>query len=252
MRLFCFPHAGVGPSVFRGWADDLDADTEVCLVQLPGRESRLHEPLFSSIAELVPPLTDGIKGLLDRPFAFYGHSLGATIAFEVARRLRRTLGIIPDHLFVAASPAPQVPWSHPPVRFLREGEFLREIQRRYGGVPSEVMDSAEVRDIFVPILRADVTMVETYVCLLDAPLDCQITAFGGTDDLMVSQSSLEAWQQQTSSQFSLHKLQGNHLFLRSARNTLLELIGSGLKSFRKRTGSGPSDDAGGYPGPAFL
>ena len=233
MRLFCFPHAGSGASAFGGWGEDLGADAEVCFVQTPGRENRLRESLYSSIAELVPPLIQGISGLLDRPFVFYGHSLGATIAFEVARRLRRTVGMSPDHLFVAASPAPQLPWSHPPVRFLPEGEFLREIQTRYGGVPQEVMESAEVRDVFVPILRADVTMVETYTYSPDAPLDCEITAFGGLDDPMVSQPSLEAWQQQTSSGFSLQMLPGNHLFLRSARKTLLESIAGGLRELQE-------------------
>src|SRR5271165_2003912 len=184
-RLFCFPHAGVGPSVFRGWADQLEADAEVCLIQLPGREGRLREMPFASIAALMPALIEDMLPLLDRPFAFYGHSLGATVAFECALNLRRTLRLQPMHLFVGASPAPRLPWNHSPMRGLPEDQFMSEMEKRYGALPREVTSDAEMRALVLPILRADITMIEEYVYSQESPLDCGITVFGGLKDHMV-------------------------------------------------------------------
>ena len=130
LRLFCFPYAGAGASVFRNWMSDVDSDIEVYSVQLPGRENRLREPTLQSFEELVPALTGGIMGLLDRPFAFYGHSLGAKIAFETARALRRSYGREPSHLFIGASPAPHLPWPHPHMHVLTEQGLIEEIQKR--------------------------------------------------------------------------------------------------------------------------
>jgi medium-chain acyl-[acyl-carrier-protein] hydrolase len=240
-RLFCFPHAGVGPSAFRGWAERLKPDAEVCLVQLPGREGRLRDNLFSSIPELVQPLAENISAFLDRPFAFYGHSLGATIAFETALRLRQTSNIQPVYLFVGASPAPQLPWKHPPVRFLPDEDLLNEIQRRYGVMPPEVICDAEMRALVLRILRADISMVETYECLPGPRLDCSITAFGGIEDQTVEQSSLEAWTHQTSAGFRLEMLPGNHFFLQSAREPLLGSIAHELRVFGRSNQSGCND-----------
>lgn len=224
LKLFCFHYAGVGSSVFRGWAEDLKADVEVSLIQLPGREGRLREDLVSSITALVPALVEKILALLDRPFAFYGHSLGATVAFETALQLRQTFDVQPVHLFVGASPAPQLPWNHPPLRSLPEDYFLSEIERRYGALPQEVMSDVEMRALVLPILRSDFTMLETYTCTPTKPLDCDITAFGGLRDQMVTSSALEAWQHQTSGHFRLQMLDGDHFFLRSCRAQLFEFI----------------------------
>jgi medium-chain acyl-[acyl-carrier-protein] hydrolase len=223
-RLFCFPHAGVGPSVFRGWADQLAADAEVCLVQLPGREGRLREAPFDSIAELMPALLADMLPLLDRPFAFYGHSLGATVAFECARNLRRALRLQPEHIFVAASPAPQLPWNHSPMRCLPEDQFLSEMEKRYGALPPEVISDAEMRALVLPILRSDITMIEEYKHSPEAPLDCHTTVFGGLKDHMVKRSELEAWREQTSGRFLLQMFDGNHLFLKTHRDQLLRSI----------------------------
>jgi medium-chain acyl-[acyl-carrier-protein] hydrolase len=229
LRLFCFPHAGVGTSAFRGWAEELKLDAEICLIQPPGRESRLRDELFSSIPELVPVLVENIASFLDRPFAFYGHSLGAIVAFETALELRRTRHLQPIHMFVGASPAPQLPWIHSPLRSLPDDDFLTETQRRYGPMPQEVIADADMRTMILRVLRADITTVETYSHVAQAPLDCGITAFGGLEDRMVTRPLLEAWQQQTLSDFRLHMLPGSHFFLHSARTRLLEFISDELR-----------------------
>jgi len=223
-RLFCFPHAGVGPSVYRGWADDFSADAEVCLIQPPGREGRLREAPCSSIAALVPMLLEHMLPLLDRPFAFYGHSLGATVAFECALHLRRAHSLGPFHLFVGASPAPQVRWHHPPLRSLPEKDLLDEMEKRYGGLPREVLADSEMRALVLPILRADITSIETYVYSPEPPLPCDLTVFGGLQDHMVKKSELEKWRDHATGRFRLQMLDGNHLFLKLCRAQLLESI----------------------------
>jgi medium-chain acyl-[acyl-carrier-protein] hydrolase len=224
LRLFCFPHAGVGTSVFRGWADDLPNDVEVCLIQLPGREGRLRENLFFSIQPLAEQLVAEFRELLDRPFFLYGHSLGATIAFEVARSLRRNNLPQPSHLFVGASPAPQLPWRHDLLRDLAEAEFIHALEARYAEMPKVVMDDPQMRALLVPVLRADVTMVETYQYVPEPPLACPITAYGGTQDRAVMQSELEAWKEQTAKEFRLAMLDGDHFFLQGQKAALLNSL----------------------------
>jgi medium-chain acyl-[acyl-carrier-protein] hydrolase len=212
LRLFSFSHAGGGSAAFRGWADRLGDEIELGYVQLPGRESRLREKPFVSMAELIPRLVDAITAHLDRAYAFYGHSLGAKIAFEVVRELRRRGANWPAHLFVAACPAPQVPWPHPLTHCLDTPQFLDETQRRYGGIPQQVIDDKELCALLLPALRADVTMIETYTYTAEAPLDGGITVFGGLKDRMVEESSLASWRAQTRGGFRLQMACGDHFF----------------------------------------
>jgi len=232
-RLFCFPHAGVGPSVFRGWADELPADTEVCLIQIPGREGRLREVPHVSITELVPALIEDMSLLLDRPFAFYGHSLGATVAFECAKHIRRNLRVEPLHIFLGASQAPQLPWKHSPMRSLPDDQFLSEMAKRYGALPAEVISDPEMRALVVPILRADISMIENYEHLRESPLACDITVFGGLRDHMVKRAELESWREQTTGRFRLQMLDGNHLFLKSHKDQLLLSIAGEINAYRE-------------------
>jgi len=162
---------------------------EICCVQLPGRENRLAERPYLSMSDLIPPLVDAVQSRVDLPYAFYGHSLGARVAFETARGLRRRGTQQPIHLFAAASPAPQIPWPYPRMSLLGECEFLAEMQRRYGGVPGPVVEDAELRALLVPTLRADVNLLETYLYEADPPLECGITVIGGGADRIVTRES---------------------------------------------------------------
>jgi medium-chain acyl-[acyl-carrier-protein] hydrolase len=186
-----------------------------------------------SIAALMPAFLEDMVPLLDRPFAFYGHSLGATVAFECALNLRRNLRREPEHIFVGASQAPQLPWKHSPMRFLPEDQFLSEMAKRYGALPHEVISDSEMRALVVPILRADITMIETYEHLPEAPLGCDISVFGGVRDHMVKRTDLESWREQTSGRFRLQMLDGNHLFLKSHKDQLLLSIAGEMNSYRE-------------------
>ena len=229
LRLFCFPYAGAGALIFRNWSESLPADVEVCPVQLPGRGTRLTERPFTQLSPLVEALAQGLVPLLDRPFAFFGHSLGALISFELARRVRRRYGLHPVRLFVSAGRAPQIPNRGPPIHVLPEKEFLAEL-RRLNGTPGELLDHQELMEIMLPILRADFALYETYVYSNEPPLNCPISAFGGLQDRRVNDSDLEAWCAQTSVSFSLRMFPGDHFFL--TQPLLLRVLSKELQQSR--------------------
>src|SRR5580704_7660600 len=146
LRLFCFPYAGAGALIFRKWADGLPREVELCPIQLPGRGTRLTEPPFTMLSCLVEDLDRALAPLLDKPFAFFGHSLGALVGFELARHRSRQSGIQPTHLFVSAGRAPQIERRDRPIHGLRDAEFLAEL-RRLNGIRGPVMEDAELMAI---------------------------------------------------------------------------------------------------------
>lgn len=227
LRLFCFPYAGGAASIFRTWSDDLPRDVEACLIQPPGRESRLGEPPFTRLSPLVHSLVQAIRPCLNLPFAFFGHSMGATINFELTRQLRKRNDLGPVHLFVSGSRAPQIPRRDPPIHQLPEAEFVEEL-RGFNGTPEAVLQNTELMQLFLPILRADFAVHEMYVYTADAPLDCSISAFGGLQDDEVSHDDLVAWRDQTRSAFTLRMFPGDHFFLHSARTLLLQALSQDL------------------------
>lgn len=222
MKLICFPHAGGGPATFRAWADPLaDAGVEVSVVRLPARDSRLSEAPMRSVREVVEPLVLAMLHCIEGPYAFYGQSLGALLAFETARELRRRGARGPSHLLVAASPAPHLPRLHPPMHPLADDVFLGEIQRRYGEIPPAILADRELLDLLLPGLRADVEALETYRYSPEPPLLSPITAYGGAFDEMVPRASLEEWRAQTSDNFRMHILPGGHFSLPPLHTRLL-------------------------------
>jgi medium-chain acyl-[acyl-carrier-protein] hydrolase len=229
LRLICLPYAGAGALIFRKWSDALPRDIEVCPIQLPGRGTRLTEPPFTKLSCLIEALTRALDPLLDKPFAFFGHSLGALIGFELARQIRRQYGVHPVRLFASAGRAPQIPHRAPPIHTLPDNQFLAEL-RRLNGTPRELLDHEELMEVMLPILRADFALYETYLYSTEPPLNCPISAFGGLQDRRVSASDLDAWRSQTSASFSLRMVPGDHFFLKEP--LLLQALSQELQSSR--------------------
>ncbi len=220
LRLFCFPYAGGSASLYRDWETALPLEVEVCSVQLPGRENRLQEAPITHIPSMVQVLTHAIRPYLDRPFAFWGHSMGALIGFELARQLRREGMPEPCHLFVSGRKAPQIPHSRIPVHQLPESEFMEEI-RRLNGTTMAVLQNKELMELLLPTLRADFALVETYTYCHEVPLGCGISVFGGLQDDLVNYDDLEAWNAQTQQNFKVRMFSGDHFFVHSNRHQLL-------------------------------
>lgn len=223
IRLFCFPYSGAAASVFYPWADILPSTIEVCPVQLPGHGTRLAEPLFQRLATLVAAAADGLQPYLDKPFAFFGHSMGALLSFELARHLRRNGKPGPVHLFVSGHGAPHLPDRNPPLHPLPEPEFVAKL-RELNGTPEEILRHQELLQLLIPILRADFAVCETYVHPPEPPLACPISAYGGLGDAYVSREELAAWQEHTASRFSVRMFPGDHFYLNSAQLYLLQAL----------------------------
>lgn len=222
-RLFCLPYAGGGASAYFRWPSLVSDSIEVARVHLPGRENRLREQLFNRLSTLIDVLVDELVNWIDGPFALFGHSMGALLIFELARGLRRRHGLLPIHLFVSGYRAPQLPPMHLPFSHLPDEELIVNV-RRYGGLPNLVAQNDELLEIFLPILRADFAMTETYVYREEAPLECPVTAFGGLFDSEVSRENILAWNIHTSARFNTRFFPGGHFFLHDSQSMVLEQI----------------------------
>jgi len=235
-RLFCFPYAGGGASIYRNWSRLLPPEIEVCAAHLPGRDRRIKESPFTDLSEMVSVIAETIVPYLDLPMAFFGHSMGAMISFELARKLRETQNMRPAHLFVSGRRAPQLPIEEPITYNLPEPQLMKEL-RRLNGTPTEVLEHPELMQLMLPLLRADFSVVETYSYRPGAPLDCPVTVFGGLQDAEVSRQDLEAWGELTNAAFSLRMLAGDHFFLNtpSTQELLLRSIAQQLQKYLQHT-----------------
>lgn len=223
LRLFCLPYSGAAASIYYAWADVLPAYIEVCPVQLPGHGTRLAEPLATRCLPAVAALTDGLAPCLDRPFALFGHSMGALLGFELARHLRATGLPLPLHLFVSGHGAPHLPDQNPPLHTLSEPELIAKL-REMNGTPEEVLQHAELRNLLLPILRADFAVCETYAYSAEPPLSCPISVYSGLGDEYVNRGELEGWREHTSAAFMLRLFPGDHFYLNTARPYLLQAL----------------------------
>jgi len=190
---------------------------------LPGREFRLREPACTRLEPLVESLAHEIVPYLDRPFAFFGHSMGAIISFELARRLRWERRIEPDHLFISGRRAPQLPEQDPEIHDLPEPEFLAEVER-LKGTPRELLEHSELMQLLVPLLRADFAVCRTYSYFSSTPLRCPITVLGGLQDETAIRAQLEPWRDQTTGSCRVHMLEGDHFFINQQQAAILSII----------------------------
>ncbi len=229
LRLFCFPYAGGGASIYRTWQTDLPETVEVMPVQPPGRENRLAEPAFTAMEPLVDSLFQALKPWLDVPFAFFGFSYGTLVAYEAALRLQEELGHRPAHMILAAHRAPQLPPEHRLLYDLDDDEFKKELEE-LEGTPKEVLEHPELMELMMPLLRADFSINDTYKVEVAEPrLDCPVTAVGGHEDHDVQVRHLEPWKELTRGAFRLQMLAGGHFFLTENRQAVLDLVNEELR-----------------------
>jgi medium-chain acyl-[acyl-carrier-protein] hydrolase len=212
LRVFCFPYAGGSAGAFQRWFYVMPPGVDVCAVQMPGRANRMHEPALCNLPLLVSTLAQEISPWLDRPFVFFGHSLGALVSFELARYLQKYRACYPTEVVVSGCRAPQAHMTGRTLHKLPEPEFIQALQE-LGGTPDEILKDPRLMAFLAPSLRADLELFETYEYAPGNPLDCPITAFGGIADGRAPLSELSGWRYQTTSAFSLRKFPGGHFFL---------------------------------------
>lgn len=229
-RLFLFPYAGGGPGVFRKWAFELPGYVEAWVGHYPGRGSRHQEAPINRMTALAESLSAAMKPLLDRPFAFFGHSFGGLVAFELVRQLRRQNYPQPQILFVSACGAPHLANPHSAIHGLTDDEFLKSLIQ-LNGIPPELSNRRDVMQLLLPMLRADFEAFETYAYPFgEARLDIPVVAFGAQSDARISRERIEGWRLQTNSSFKSHYFPGDHFFINSAKEPVIAFIAAEMMS----------------------
>jgi surfactin synthase thioesterase subunit len=224
-RLFCFPHGGGSPAEYVRWAGALTG-VEVHVLHLPGRGARLAEPPLADLESLVDAVVDRVA-LGPGRFAFFGHSLGALVAYEVTRALRALGRPLPEHLVVSGFPAPPVAEPDTAVHELPDAELVAEVARRHGGVPPEVLGDPVLRAMVAGPLRADHRVLHGYRWRPSPPLDVPITAYGGRED-RVTEAELRAWADLTTGPTAVRMFPGGHFYLRERPAPVLRALSATL------------------------
>lgn len=231
LRLFCLPFAGGGASAFRTWGRALSPAIEVCPIQLPGRENRCSEPLHTEAIALAELLASQIQLYADKPFALFGHSMGALLAFELTRVLQRQNAPLPLSLFLAAHRAAHLPSRREPMHALPDVEFIEKL-RRFGGFPNEILEHQELLDFLLPTLRADLTLCDLYSYTAGDTLNCPLHLYAGQQDTEVAPEEIEAWSEHTTQTASLRVFPSGHFFLREDGDALLQAIAEASAQLR--------------------
>nr|AFR69340.1 type II thioesterase SpiJ [Pseudomonas sp. Q71576] len=237
VKLFCLPYAGGSAAIFRDWPSRLSSEIEVVPLHLPGRGRRMREALLHDLGEIANQVVDAIAPLLEKPYVLFGHSMGACLAFEVARRLRASGLPKPACLIVSGHRAPHLPASRSLLHGLPDDEFIDEVMR-LNGTPPEILKHPEVLDLILPILRADFEAVETYRMTPEPPLACRIVALGGDNDPGMDSDAVASWGIHTTSSFYYQMLPGDHFFLHGSAEQMFALINQELRSVLLQVRSG--------------
>jgi len=233
LRLFCFHYAGGSAALFQRWPSQLPPEIEVGAVQLPGRGNRLGETPFTDLTRLTATLVDVLQPALDRPFAFFGYSMGGLLAYALARTLRQQDLPLPAHLLIAARRAPQFAQPQPYLSQLPDAQIVQTLRQAGNAIPQEIAADQAVLQLMLPTLRADFQLAETYRYHEDAPLSCPITVFGGSEDAHATAEQLAGWQWHTNQSFQMHGFAGGHFFLHSAETALVQTIAQILVAQRE-------------------
>ncbi len=223
LKLLCLPFAGGSSVAYREWGRMLPDSVEVLALEIPGRGQRLMEPLVTHLPDLVRQIAENIQDELDRPYAFFGHSMGAMLAWELSHHLAARYNSEPSFLFLSGRGAPHLNDREEPIHQLSD-ELFREKIRSFEGTPPEILQHKELMELLLPIIRADFKMVETYEHKNRPPLNIPITILGGLEDESTPREHLDAWQGYTTASFSVRMFPGGHFFLQKQTARILELI----------------------------
>ncbi|MEV4441889.1 alpha/beta fold hydrolase [Streptomyces sp. NPDC049577] len=228
IKLICFPYAGGSPEMFRAWADGLSDRVELLAVRLPGRGRRLKETLPREWEPLLAEIFEALSPRLSDPHAFYGHSFGARLAYEVARLAVAGCPGATRRLFVSGSRSPGSPQRRPYLHELSDAAFADAV-REMGGTPAEILDNPVMARFFLPIVRADIRLAEIWDDRHGSGVDLPITALYGGSDPIDGADSMSGWRTYGNAESELVETAGGHFFPDTHRAPLLDIINSRLQ-----------------------
>lgn len=223
VRLFWFSHAGAHPAACLSWQALLGPEIELRAVQLPGRAQRMHEHACREFGPLCAELVEVVQGHVDLPFAVFGHSLGALLAFELARKALAEGAHLPLHLFVSACVAPRYRVPGRAVHELDDSALCDELAR-YHGTPAEVLADRELMQLLLPVVRDDFALLHDYRYRPGASLPIPLTVFAGRDDTAVPAGLVSPWAHETQAACEIHWFDGGHFFIDSARQAIADCM----------------------------
>ena len=228
-RLFCIPFAGGGASAYRKWANALGPSIEVCPIQLPGRENRLLEPAYDDCQALTDALLSALRPFLDKPYSIYGHSMGALLAFELARQIEEVSDQIvrPERVFVAAHRAAHLPLQRLPMADLPQEALIAKLNE-FGGFSSEALNSPELMELLLPTIRADLKLCDTYHYEQKKPLRCPLEVIIGALDHQTSTETTNPWALQTAEPTKIHTINEGHFFLHTHLEQVIHIVRAGM------------------------
>ncbi|WP_301109739.1 alpha/beta fold hydrolase [Sporosarcina sp.] len=226
ITLFCFPFAGGGASVYNQWINKMQEEITVCPIQLPGREERIMEKPYMDMKMMLEDLTEQIKNVIKGKYALWGHSMGSKIAYELEKHMEKD-GYQAQCLFVSGSRIPSIPEPNP-IYYLSDNAFKKELGR-FEGTPKEILESKELLDFFLPMLRADFTLDETYYDEVVTKLRSPIMAFGGDKDREADEEAIRRWNNYTDNTFGYEIFEGGHFYLWEHEDEVIQQISECLK-----------------------
>ncbi|MCR9256709.1 MAG: alpha/beta fold hydrolase [Alphaproteobacteria bacterium] len=235
LRLFCLHHAGASASLFRSWAEALPAGVELTAIQLPGREFRLGDPLLTDMKEIASSIADAVSPLLDRPYAVFGNSMGILIGYNVVTELRARGFPLPRLMIASGRNAPQFKWVDRGMEKLPDAEFIDAV-REYNGTPEALLRDPDLQELWLPRLRADLTITAQYEYVDRAPLACPIVVLSAENDHLVSAEGLDGWRDQTTEETRFFRFPGDHFFLQVHHERVLGVVNAELGHLLEKTG----------------
>ena len=224
VRLFCFPYAGSSAVVtYKYFVDNLPDFVEVCPVELPGRGTRISENLIDNIEELLTNISNEMTDWLDKPFMFFGHSMGALIGYELVFKIYENYNILPEKLYVSAHKAPFLDRGGPIMHKLKKNDFINEL-KKMNGIAKELLEHKELMDLMLPIIRNDYAVCENYNYKEKEKINVPITAFGGTFDKEIREEHLKQWSNVTNADFNYFLIEGDHFFIVKEKEKFMNLF----------------------------
>jgi surfactin synthase thioesterase subunit len=223
LRLICFPYAGGSATIYMSWVKFLPKNVELVIVQPPGRGTRMFEQAFSTMASLTTELLKVFPNYIDKPYIFFGHSLGSRVAFELTKQLQILSLPLPQYFIASGSRGPHIASTKKSIHHLPDDEFIAEL-KRLNGTPQAVIENKELMELFLPLLRADFEIADNYCFTGNVSFNCPIFVLSGEEDIDITQFHLESWGDFFNSTAEVHMISGNHFFIDSHKVLVLEKV----------------------------